>query len=270
MPNWHDMVSNERLWTVDPCLTVSVDGLTFTGTAPAGSGYGLTGWEGWLNGADGRGGPADYTTADGGIEGRVDMDGRTITLEGNIVARDRKELWELADRLGRVLAVNRWQPMTVTEQALALSRQIRVCRLRRPQITFTSWTTAIFTLELQAADWRKLDDTLSTVTIKPGETVHAVNAGDLPADLSGVFVGPLTRPTVSVNGGSWLLDMTVKAGQTIAVDFVRRIVRDPANAARYMDKAWGGWRQLNPGDNTVSLSAVGTGRVDLSWRSTWS
>lgn len=254
------------------CLTIEVGGLVFTGTHQRDAYYGITAVpDGWLTGADARGGPLPYESADGGYQARVDMQGRNITIEGVIEATTRQELWEMADALGKVLVAERWGDMIVTEEALGLQRQLSVCRLRAPRISYTGWTSAVFTLELQSASYPKLDAVESSIPLKPGDSLTASNDGDYPSEVRAILTGPLVTPIITVGGGTVGLSMTIAAGKTIEIDFARRVVRDPATALQYRREANGTWPTLDPGSQRVALwaGAGSTGSVELRWRSAW-
>lgn len=251
------------------CLMIELDGLEFSGNGPAGSGYGLTGWSGWLEGADATGGPEPFSGADGGYETRVSMQGRSITLEGRIVASSLGELWQMADDLARVLAGDRWSEMVVTEEALGLVRQLRVCRLRRPQITFDeARKTAIFTLELQSARFEKEAVDLSKVTAALGGAATLTNAGDYAAGMLVTLTGPLTDPAVWIGPAGLRYTGTIPTGVSITIDTRTRVVRD-ANGYGYRRMVSGTWHKLQPGSTQVFTSGTGTGSVTYEWRSAW-
>ena len=258
------------------CVTIDLQDITIHGGEWPGASYGLSDWDGWDNGVDAVGGPVAYPSDDGGIETVVAMKPRTITLEGDITARDWGELQRMIDRMGKVLTRPRWDWMTVTARALdggiGLERMIRVCRLVRPKITPTTPTSAVFTLELQAADWRKVDTVQSTQSIRNGQTKSLANDGDEDADLFCTLAGPMTNPTLTWPGGSWQLMATIGAGETRTV--TSRSVRDPATSAAYLHKVVGVWPSV-PSESSVGVAFSCTGatsatEVKLSWRSTWS
>lgn len=252
-----------------PCLVIEVDGVTFTGAAPVGAGYGITAWDGWDSGGDAVGGPQPYLAADGGYETSVYFGPRTITLEGRIVARSQRELAEMTAQLSRVCVVNRWATMVVSESKLGMQRQMRVCRLHRPKITpDADRRTATFTLELQSAAFPKLDATESSATFTAGESKPCVNAGDYPAALVGVFTGPLTNPTMTVGSDVWTYVGSVPAGEKMTVDFSTRMVRDNENLLSLRLNAGGNWPRLD-GTETVTLGGAGSGSLLLKWRSSW-
>lgn len=252
------------------CLTIELDGLTFTGRAPRGAGYGLTGWSGFIEAPDTKGGASPYESADGGHETPVYHQGRTITLEGVAVATSRQELWEMITSLGRILTSLRWGLMVATEDALGLSRGIKVRRTRAPKITFTSWTTAIFTIELESASFEKSGTVQREVKFTPGQSFAIENVGDWPARAYGELVGPLTNPVLSFPGGQWRYTGNVPTGERRLVNFTERNVTDPANARAFRTSASGEWPKIQPGTATYSLAGAGAGQFILRWFDAWS
>lgn len=253
-------------------VTVSVQDIVMHGTYRDAPFYGLTDWSGWSSGTDSRGGPQPHSTSDGGVMGRVDMLGRSIRLEGTIEARDMAELWQMTEDLGAVLTRPREDWLMVDEELLGTSRQVRVTRSGPPQITLgESRRDAIFTLELQAADWRRVSVTQSTLVKPVGQSGALVNVGNADADLAAVLTGPLTNPRITVTGqGYWEYVGTIAAGQTVGVDFANRLVRDTANGVLLRRSARGSWPQVAPGTSTATITGTGSGTVDLRWRSSWS
>lgn len=257
------------------CLTVELDGIEFSGSGPSMDGFGLTGWSGWLNGADARGGAVPYETADGGFETRVDMSGRTITLEGLVVAGSKQQLWERCDRLAKVCTGKRWAPLVVNEEALGLSRMMNVWRPRAPQITFREERrSAVFTLELQSANYPKLDVERQELPLKNGQSGAVTNDGDYPAELLADLVGPLYKPTLKWAGGSWTFNGYVPFGSTYRVDFTRRTISDSATAKGFRILASGTWPSIPPESSlnmslSLDTSQAATGTVNLLWRSAW-
>lgn len=252
------------------CLLIELDGLTFTGKHQPGAYYGITGWSGWIEAPDTKGGAAAYESADGGSETPVYHQGRGITLEGRIEALTRQELWQMAADLGVILTSNRWAPMEVTEDALDVpTRMIRVRRTRSPRVTFDSWTSAIFTLELESAGYPRLDAAQSTAKLAMGEAKTVENLGDYPASVSATLTGPLVNPTITWPGGVWTYTGSIPAGEQRVVSFSNRNVRDPASARNYRLSASGQWPKADPGSATWSLSGSGSGSVSLYWRSSW-
>ena len=268
----------QQAWNHVPedCLTIELDGITFHGAHQLDGGYyGVTSWSGWHDGSDARGGPTPYPASDGAYRTRVDMQATPIVIEGTIEASSRRELWEMTEALRKVLVRQRYAPLVVTEEALDLpSRQVSVCRLRHPRITWDSWTSAAFTLELQPDDWRKVDVTTQAATIRNGGTATLTNAGDEDADLSAILTGPMSNPALSWAGGAWSYAGTIPAGSTRQVNFVSRLVRDPATSNSYRHIVNGQWPSV-PADGQLSVKLTCTGATSataatLQWRSTWS
>ncbi|MEL4357029.1 MULTISPECIES: hypothetical protein [unclassified Luteococcus] len=268
---WGELAPFGCLQPPDPCLTITLDGIEFTGSAPQGFGYGITGWSGWIDGAEATGGPAPYELRDGGYETPLYGSGRTITLEGVIVARTGQELWEASDALGRILAIGRWAPMVVTEDQLGLERMMRVCRTRKPMITPRgSRRAADFTLEVQSARWEKLSPAKHYQRFYSGQAFPVENQGDYPGQMNAELVGPLTNPQLSWPGGSWTYRASIPAGEKRTVTFWDRNVRNPATTANSRLAVAGDWPYAQPGSHSYTLTGQGAGYVDLWWWSAWS
>ena len=269
-PGW--LPDPQPLFAPPPCVTVSIQGLDFVSGPRSRSRISLGGWDWWINGATARGGPVEWESADGGIEGDVYEDGRSIRLEGLIVERSTAALWERMEELGAVLASPRWDWMVVDEEHLGLSRQIRVCRLARPMITPLSSRLASYTLELRSAGFPRLD-TMEQSVVVPAGGVDLVNAGNHPAAVTLTMRGPLTNPGLSWPGGSWVHRGSVGSGQTITVDMWRRVVRDPATSRQSRNLVVASstdWLRLAPGTTRVSRTGTGAGSITAAWRSSWS
>ena len=276
------MTTGTQYWTqVEPgwtppepvaCVTVTLGGIEMHGNAQRGAFYGLTDWDGWTSGAGSRGGPTPHENADGGVMGPVLMSGRTIRLEGKIEGRTTDRLAMMSEDLAAVLTRPREDWLIVDEELLGLSRQVRVTRSGPPRITVaSSRRQAIFTLELQAADWRRVSVAQSTLVKSVGQSGALVNVGNADADLAAVLTGPLTNPRITVTGqGYWEYVGTIAAGQTVGVDFANRLVRDTANGVLLRRSARGSWPQVAPGTSTATITGTGSGTFDLRWRSSWS
>lgn len=255
-------------WFSTECVSVSLQDLDFSSQRDGV--LGLTGWEGWTNGGETRGGIADHLTADGGVPTRIDFGARRIRLEGDIDAATHFEMREYMDRLGRVLTNPRWDWLRVSEEALGLDRQIRVSRVSPVQITQVSYKYAIWTIDLLADTYPRLGQVERSVTLNAGEAINLTNAGDYPASLTVVMKGPLTDPWFSYGGTSWKYNGSVASGQTISVDMDRRIVRDPATSAHSRWLATGSWLQLPPSGLKGSIAAgIGSGSITFKWRDSW-
>lgn len=253
-----------------PQVAATLEGLTFMSGSVERSRITLSGWDGWMNGSDSRVDDGQWENADGGITTDVFFTGRSIRLEGLIIERTTRSLWERMEELGTVLTRPRWGWLTVEEGLLGgLTRQIYVRRARRPMVTPVSSRIATYTLELVSAEYPRLaPDGFSTVI--PAGGVELMNEGDWPAALGGTIVGPRTNPGFSWPGGAWKYTGSVAAGQTLFLDFQRRLVRDPATTAHSRALAQGTWLALPPGRTTVSSTGTGSGSQTLSGRSSWS
>lgn len=260
----YDMHSTE-------CLAIELDGHLFNGKHQPGAYYGITGWSGWLDGADASGGARPHQAADGGYQTPIRFLGRSITLELAVEATTRGELWEMCNDIGRLCTTNRWSPLVVTEEALGTSRQIDVCRVRQPKITFTGWTSAVATLELQSASFPKLDVDKQRILIAPGETQRLWNVGDYPADLHIYLYGPTDKAFLAFAGttqGSWAYNAAIAAGKQVEVLMSPRIVRDPELSKHHRILCSGSWLQLQPGESSIKYTGSG-GLVAVEWRSSW-
>lgn len=266
----------EALWAPDfsellappPCVTASLQGLDFVSGSRARSRITLGGWDGWMNGGSRSGGPQAYSSADGGFEGDVYEGGRSIRFEGLIVETHATALWQRMDELGSILTAPRYGVLTVVEEHLGMSRQIRVTRLARPMITPLSDRIASYTLELEAADAPRLDTVQQSAVFTAGG-VTLGNAGNLRAEVSLLVQGPRTLTRLTGPWGAWEYRGSVPAGQTRVIDMRRRRVRNPATSVHSRADAGGDWLFVPPGGTTVALSGSGTGAVSGVWRSAW-
>lgn len=249
------------------CQELRLQGLTMRGDGPAL--YGITAVEGWES-ADASGGTIPNRYSDGGIEGEVLMGSRSIVIEGDIDAPSHEEFLKARAGLERVLTSPRWDWLRVTHHDEDM--QIRVSRLRRPQVTPMGPSYGIFTLQLESAGYPRLGVDEGLVSIPLGSSAPVVNAGDYPAVLEAMFYGPLTQPRLRFGGdlpGTWRYGANINAGQRLQVEFDRRIVRNPDTQGHSRVYASGDWPRLTPGQTTFHLEGSGSGRVELKWRSAW-
>lgn len=254
--------------TPEPCTVVSLGDIEMVSS---GAGlYGLTSpIDGWANSGTSPGGPASWATADGGIMGDAWFQGRSLTIEGDIEARDHAEYAEAVERLGAVLTYPRTGVLRVDEVVhLGLVRQIEVTRTRPVQISALGHAHGIFTIQLEAADFVRTDVDLQSVTVPTGG-VDVRNIGTAPAATTARLVGPLTNPGLSWPGGSWSYQGSVASGQTILVEMWRRRVVDEATATHSRMRAQGSWLAVAPGTRNIKRTGSGSGRVELEWRSSW-
>ena len=102
----------------------------------------------------------------------------------------------------------------------------------------------------------------------PG-VVSAVNAGSAPAPWTATLTGPLTSPTVTHVGLGCTIafaGLTLAAGEELVVDSAARTVL-LGGASRYGSLTTREWFSLEPGANTVQLSASsGSGSLAVTWR----
>lgn len=113
----------------------------------------------------------------------------------------------------------------------------------------------------------------------PSGSFYAVNAGNAPADWTATIVGPITDPTLSINGVTIAFTgVTVLAGQTLIIDTKERTMwlnGDPSSS-RYGNSNFQSWGwddvRLRPGTNMARLtgtSTTGATAVTMCWRSAW-
>lgn len=254
-------------WHRDPCLMITLQGLEIVSDGPGA--FGVTNIEGWRGGTAATGGPIPWEAADGGIHGDVFFGPRTVTIEGDIEARDHREYAELVEEVGSVLTRPRRDTLVVDETYhLGLIRQVDVVRTRPPMISQLGPTYGIFTLTLDAASSVRLGVDQQSATIASGG-VDLQNIGDMDASVQVTLQGPLTNPGLSWPGGSWRYTGTVSSGTTLQVDMDRRVVRNPATTAHSRSQAAGTWLRLPPGATRVSRTGSGSGTVTARWRSAW-
>ncbi|MCT1459862.1 hypothetical protein M3G03_10000 [Aestuariimicrobium sp. p3-SID1156] len=252
------------------CTTITLDGLELYGTDP-GFGYGVERFDGWVNGVDFAGGPVPYEAADGGLMGQIVRRGRLIVIEGVVQARDGGDLQRRMEKLGAVLSGERSGDLVVREEWLGVQRMVReVTRLRAPQITPETLTEAIFTLELASPHSVRVAALESVLTLQPGKSGTATNAGNLPAEATLILRGPLANPSITIAGQQWRYEGSVSSGKSLRVDLARRDVRDPATNTGSRRQAFGAWPTIPPGASAVTAGGTGQGTSELHWRSTWS
>lgn len=256
-----------------PCLSLTLQGLRITGSSDDESTpWGLVDWSGWDNGTDGRGGPVPWESSNGGVMTRVDRVSRSLRVEGDLECASTAELWREKERLAGILTRPTADWLVVDETPLlGLVRQVLVTRLRAPQVTIgPDRLSAIWTLELAAADHRRVAVDQSSLTLRNGGTGKLPNAGDADADLEATITGPVSATRLTVDGKVWTYTEAVPSGATRQVSFPRRVVRDPATSLHYSTQASGTWPMVAPGATTAALSCTGSGSITLRWRSSWS
>ena len=272
MSDWRKLIGDQWCgWGERPsCVTATLQGVTFEGAMREGAHYGLERWEGWSTASDTRGGPVTNDTGDDRVMGRVDMAGRFVRLAGWVEAESQSELWQMTERLGALLTRPRVDWLVVDERLLGLRRQVLVSRPRSVMVTPVSHLSAEFTLELAAADWRRVAVEQSKLTLSPGESGSVVNAGNVDADMVAELKGPLGAGVQIVGpAGTWTYNNSVASGQTIGVDFATRLVRDYANGLQLRPAVRGSWHEAAPGSATYRVVGSGAGTVELRWRSSW-
>lgn len=252
------------------CVSLSVDGIEMSSRDAQPGEFELEELSGWDDGSGFDGGPAPHQIADGGVEGLTRATGRTITVAGVMRAHDAAHRAQMREDLGAVLAATRWAPLVVWEEMLGLERQIRVTRRRPAMMTNHGDKWCAFTLELESAEWRRTSTTMSTLTLRPGESGPVANAGNANADLAMVMTGPLDNPGITWPGGSWTYRGYIGSGNQINVDFARRVVRNPTTGVHSRPLAVGSWPQIAPGSRDFTATGTGSGRIELRWWDSWS
>lgn len=256
----------------DPCVLVTLPGGIELAADPGRSSaeFTLSGWSGWDEGPESVGGAVPFDAADSGIEGDVSFQGRNLTFSGLISGRSPQHYWELRQELGAVLTRERWGELRVDEDHLGLARQVRAARGGRPVFGDPmSDRIGSYQVQFQTASHLRLGVDAQSVTV-PTTGVDMVNLGNVGADLTAKLVGPLTNPGLSWPGGSWTYQGSVAAGQTITAEFWRRRVVDEATGDHERTRAQGTWFEVPPGTTRMSRTGSGSGRIELTWRSSWS
>ena len=259
-------------WHVEPVppMTAELDGVEFTSVRTDPPVFGITDWAGWTEPVEGRGGPETWPHSDGGPDGRVDWSGRAIHLEGIMRAHDMRELWHMKEEFTAILTRNRAAWLRIDEELLDLSRQVWVQRLASPQVTIgEDRRSAIWTLDLVAAGYRRLAVQQSSLLLSPGQSGTMVNEGGMDAALSAVIKGPLTGLKVMFGSQQWEYIDPIASGQEIGIDFSGRYVRNSSDGLVLRYPARGAWPQLAPGSTSVQVLGSGGGSVELRWRSSW-
>ena len=255
----------------DPCTIVTLQGLELWSSGRVdGTNMGLMSpVDGWANGTDSDTTTGGWEDADGGPVPDIRWAPRTLTIDGDILARSHADLAEAMEEVGQVLTRPRRDLLVVDESVhLGLVRQIEVHRTRRPIITQVSPTYAVFTLMVEAPEWERVGVDAQSATVTTGG-VACQNIGTADAAVTATLTGPLTNPGLSWAGGTWQYEGVIPAGRTLTVDMRRRRVRDLATAVHYRQNAAGSWLNLPPGTTTVTRTGTGSGSIRLDWRSTW-
>lgn len=213
----------------------------------------------------------DLVQFDGGIHGDFFYGRRPIVMTGIILnplsTTDRNQRTELLGRASNALrgdALLKWQPDGYPAQQIAVRRQ-------QPLRITGGWQKE-FQLGLVAADPRVYSQTLHTQNVASGGSGGVVsNAGTT-----------LTWPVLKINGFSGAPGITnATTGQTINISSIissgNYLLIDTLNrtvllngvtqfygAVNFSTTSWWG---LAPGSNTITM--IGGGSVDISWRDAW-
>jgi hypothetical protein len=130
-----------------------------------------------------------------------------------------------------------------------------------------------------AVDGRRYDlihDRVYPFAAGPGTAYLVRNAGDAPAPWRATIYGAIDQPVLTINGQKMQFDknggVTLASGSYLDVDERDRSVTLDNGESRY--SRWDftqGWPMLPPGDNYVSIEAVGSGAygADASVRFCW-
>lgn len=224
--------------------------------------------DGWWDGVERRSETLPRPDADGLHQGPVYLGARPIAVTGSIYARDRRTLLEAMEAYGSpLMSGNRLGLFTVAEPERGLTRQAQVS-VSSATVTPRSDRFADVSWVLRAVDPIRYDVTETRVDIPHGATVDAVLAGNTAVPFLLDLIGPLTNPSVWIDGAQWKLNRTIPAGTTVIAYWADlEVMSGSTSLAHYQQ---GPWPWLKPGKTPVGLSAdAGTGSARIRGRSGW-
>lgn len=257
-------------------VTVTIDGWSTTSRAdvPSDGGFAfeLDSWSGWWGGRTPTTDTQQSPTGDGTLDGSGTFSGRTITLNGQVLAnRDASTMAALhaaGDVFSAVLAgETRTGTLRVEERMLGLTRECDV-RLAgtTPDFGIVAWGLASWGLYLYAPD--PLRYGVGATRINRGQTVRVENRGTAMSRPMVDLFGPLTNPTISYYGGTLRLTLDLPAGSAVTVDMRRRVVLNQQGGKTFTPTA-GGWPHVLPGGGDITLGGTGTGYAYVRRASAW-
>jgi hypothetical protein len=267
-------------------IAVTFNGLTLDGSADANGvrwGWARLGgwWEGGAISADVQG----RSAADGSTLGTAYHRGRAVTLEGvawlpvgtaPTTARTkllyaRRKVMVAAEciRTDAVLTVDEGdQDGAGRPGVLRATVRRNLPPIIQPQ---TSRLAIEWMIPLVSAEWRKLSNTLTTVTVGGGGAV--TNPGDAPATPTLVIHGPTSaNPGVHRNGGAAITSSipALTGGQTLTIDnSTGRADRNGTDVTNLLDLT-SRFFDLDAGvATTVTADNIGAGSMDVVYRASW-
>lgn len=255
-----------------PPLRVTLEGLTLqTDRQSPREWRDLIALDGWWEGPEIRADEMPIPGRDGEHEGQVLFGARPISVRGAIYMPTRERLIREMSRYASVLAGRtRYGVLTVEESELGLSRQCRV-RLAQPTVVVPDGDRYASVLwSLRAADPVRYEATPRYLTLQIGRTADGIieNVGNAGVPLTVQLFGPMTKPSVWIDGVKWTLDYTIAAGASVIAYFNDREVWSGSSSLRYFQS--GPWPPMKPGVTPIGISAASTtGSARFSWRSGW-
>lgn len=250
-------------WTASSRERVPLDG---------GHVFELESWSGWWGGRGAVTDSQQSPTGDGTLDGSGTFGGRTITLNGMVLANAEAStmaaLHEAGDVFSAVLAgTSRRATLRVDEEMLGMTRECDV-RLASaaPDFDIDGWGTATWGLYLYAPD--PLRYGVGATRINCGTTVRVENRGTAMSRPMVDLFGPLTNPVIASGGASLRLTLTIPAGSAVTVDMRRRVVLNQAGGKTFTPAA-GNWLHVDPGGADVSLGGGGSGYAYVRRASAW-
>lgn len=214
----------------------------------------------------------DRQDFDGGY-GSAEFEGlRTVTIEGTIYAsptntetyldtlkanfapsRDARPLYLGTDAGTRVLGAK--------STGLRYNKnELRRIGSASAQVQFLCEDPRIYTPE-EITETADLSEGVIGITIGGNRNTPAVIT----------IAGPATNPAVTYNGTKFAFALTLTAGQSIAIDLLKRtaIQDNGTNRRTDMTITGGLWYFLQPGVNEFVLEGTGSGNVTVTARSAW-
>ncbi len=160
------------------------------------------------------------------------------------------------------------EPQKLYYERLGRVYTVRYVGLTEKTREYATWLE--FRLTLKAHDPMGYSQSESST----GKTGVIYNRGNEPAHTRMEFRGPLTNPSVTVNGTAYAYAGSVPTGSTLVVDSAKQRVvlrNDGSGAATNASRGWNKkFLVLNPGpEANITQIAAGTDQFMLFWRNTW-